>query len=136
MVRARHAWEGCSLELMRWMRRRGRLELIVVLPDGSHLMIPAGWTDLEGPVGRWRRGRWGRLMICWRRAGCWSRCLSVPPGPSAMIVVRRPIVQLRLGLAESPALAVALWELVGEPQRQSAMTLLTALIAQPSHPGW
>ncbi len=45
-------------------------------------------------------------------------------------------MQLRLGLAESPALAVALWELVGEPQRQSAMTLLTALIAQTSHPGW
>jgi hypothetical protein len=41
-----------------------------------------------------------------------------------------PIVQLRLELAESPAPAVALWELVGEEQRQTAMTLLTALIAQ------
>ncbi len=41
-----------------------------------------------------------------------------------------PIVQLRLELAESPAPAVALWELVGEQQRQAAMTLLTALIAQ------
>jgi hypothetical protein len=40
------------------------------------------------------------------------------------------IVQLRLELAESPAPAVVLWELVGEQQRQSAMTLLTALIAQ------
>jgi hypothetical protein len=40
VVRARHAWEGRSLELMGWMRRRGRLELILVLPDGSHLMIP------------------------------------------------------------------------------------------------
>jgi hypothetical protein len=39
-------------------------------------------------------------------------------------------VQLRLELAESPAPAVALWELVGEQQRQSAMTLLAALIAQ------
>jgi hypothetical protein len=29
------------------MRRRGRLELIVVLPDGSHLMVPAAWTDLQ-----------------------------------------------------------------------------------------
>jgi hypothetical protein len=47
-----------------------------------------------------------------------------------MIVVRRSIVQLRLELAESPAPAVALWELVGEQQRQSAMVLLTALIAQ------
>jgi hypothetical protein len=41
-----------------------------------------------------------------------------------------PIVQLRLELAESPAPAVALWELVGEEQRQTAMTLLAALIAQ------
>lgn len=44
-------------------------------------------------------------------------------------------MQLRLELAESPAPAVALWELVGEPQRQSAMTLLTALIAQTVAPG-
>jgi hypothetical protein len=40
------------------------------------------------------------------------------------------IVQLRLELAESPAPAVALWELVGEEQRQTAMALLAALIAQ------
>ena len=39
-------------------------------------------------------------------------------------------MQLRLELAESPAPAVALWELVGEEQRQAAMTLLAALIAQ------
>jgi hypothetical protein len=47
-----------------------------------------------------------------------------------MIRCRGEIVQLRLELAESPAPAVALWELVGEPQRQAAMTLLSALIAQ------
>ena len=38
---------------MGWMRRRGRLELILVLPDASHLMVPAAWTDLQatpGPV--------------------------------------------------------------------------------------
>ena len=50
--------------------------------------------------------------------------------PGVMIVLGRAIVQLRLELAESPAPAVALWELFGEQQRQSAMTLLTALIAQ------
>jgi hypothetical protein len=47
---------------------------------------------------------------------------------------RRSIVQLRLELAESPAPAVALWELVGEQQRQTAMTLLAALIAQAVAP--
>ena len=29
------------------MRRRGRLELILVLPDGSTLLVPAVWTDLQ-----------------------------------------------------------------------------------------
>jgi len=43
-------------------------------------------------------------------------------------------VQLRLELAESSAPAVALWELVGESQRQSAMVLLAALIAQTVAP--
>jgi hypothetical protein len=47
-----------------------------------------------------------------------------------MIGARGAIVQLRLELAESPAPAVALWELVGEEQRQTAMVLLAALIAQ------
>ncbi len=43
-------------------------------------------------------------------------------------------MQLRLELAESSAPAAALWELVGEQQRQSAMTLLAALIAQTVAP--
>ena len=47
-----------------------------------------------------------------------------------MIRRRGEIVQLRLELAESPAPAVALWQLVGEQQRQAAMALLSALIAQ------
>jgi hypothetical protein len=69
-------------------------------------------------------------MICSPSAGCWSRCLTVSSSPGAMIRGRGAIVQLRLELAESPAPAVALWELVGEQQRQAAMTLLAALIAQ------
>jgi hypothetical protein len=47
-----------------------------------------------------------------------------------MIRAQGTIVQLRLELAESPAPAAALWELVGEQQRQTAMALLAALIAQ------
>jgi len=59
--------------------------------------------------------------------------LNVSSWLSAMIRQQEPgglIVQLRLELAESPAPAVALWELVGEEQRQTAMALLAALIAQ------
>jgi hypothetical protein len=40
------------------------------------------------------------------------------------------MVQLRLDLAECPAPATALWELLGEQERQAAMALLAALIAR------
>ena len=51
--------------------------------------------------------------------------------PSAMIVgARTGAMQLRLDLAECPAPAAVLWELVGEEQRQAATALLAALIAQ------
>jgi hypothetical protein len=39
-------------------------------------------------------------------------------------------VQLRLSLAESPAPAAVLWELVGSEHRRAAIALLAALIAQ------
>jgi hypothetical protein len=40
-----------------------------------------------------------------------------------------PRVQLRLDLAESPAPAAVLWELLGEDERRAALALLAALIA-------
>jgi hypothetical protein len=39
-------------------------------------------------------------------------------------------MQLHLDLAEGPAPAAALWELVGEEQRGAALALLAALLAQ------
>lgn len=39
-------------------------------------------------------------------------------------------MQLHLDLAETPAPAPALWELLGEDQRVAAMALLAAMIAQ------
>lgn len=47
-----------------------------------------------------------------------------------MLRARRIVVQLRLDLAECPAPATALWELLGEQERQAAMALLAALIAR------
>ncbi len=43
------------------MHRHGRLELIVVLPDGSHLMVPAAWTDLPAAAERPPAGTLGSL---------------------------------------------------------------------------
>ena len=51
-----------------------------------------------------------------------------------MIRCRGEMVQLRLEMTESSAPAVALWELVGEQQRETAMALLAVLIAQTVAP--
>ena len=50
MVRERHPLEGCSLAVVGWMRRRGALELLVALTDGSRVFVEAAWTDLEVAV--------------------------------------------------------------------------------------
>lgn len=47
IVRPRHPLEGEPLPMLGRMRRHGRLELLLVLPDGSKSLIPAEWTDLE-----------------------------------------------------------------------------------------
>jgi hypothetical protein len=118
------------------MRRGGRLELIVVLPDGSHLLVPAGWTDLAGSAGPPETGTLGSLDdLLQARWVLEPLLLSVSSWPAAMIGRQGEIVQLRLELADSPAPAVALWELVGQEQRESAMALLAALIAQTVAPG-
>jgi hypothetical protein len=61
IVRARHPFQDRSLALIGWMRRRGALDLLLVLPDGSRSLIPAAWTDLEPPVEPARAGTLGSL---------------------------------------------------------------------------
>jgi len=64
-------------------------------------------------------------MVCcalrWRTS--WLRLSAVMP------VASTRAMQLRLDLAESPAPAAVLWELVGEAQRRAAIAQLSALIA-------
>ena len=45
VTRARHPLAGQLLPVLGRMRRHGRVELLVVLPDGSKTLLPAGWTD-------------------------------------------------------------------------------------------
>jgi hypothetical protein len=45
ITRARHPLEGRELRVLGGMRRHGRLELLLVLPDGSKRLIPAEWTS-------------------------------------------------------------------------------------------
>jgi hypothetical protein len=45
ITQARHPLEGRELRVLGWMRRLGRLELMLELPDGSKRLIPAEWTS-------------------------------------------------------------------------------------------
>ena len=47
VTRPRHPLEGRRLQVIGAMRRLGRDELLVVLPDGSKTLMPAGWTDRD-----------------------------------------------------------------------------------------
>jgi hypothetical protein len=47
ITRPRHPLEGRSLPVLGRMRRHGRVELLLVLPDGSKRLIPRAWTDAE-----------------------------------------------------------------------------------------
>jgi len=48
ITRPRHPLQGRELRVLGGMRRHGRLELLLVLPDGSKSLIPAAWTGLGG----------------------------------------------------------------------------------------
>ncbi|HYP96642.1 MAG TPA: DUF5372 family protein, partial [Mycobacterium sp.] len=56
ITRFRHALEGQSLVVIGHFRRHGRLELLVVLGDGSKRLIPAEWTDHDQPETTAREG--------------------------------------------------------------------------------
>jgi hypothetical protein len=47
VTRPRHPLAGRRLQVIGAMRRLGRDELLVVLPDGSKTLIPAVWTNRD-----------------------------------------------------------------------------------------
>src|SRR5215218_2970146 len=51
VTRSHHPLVGQALEVLGWQRRQGRLQLTLVLPDGSKSLVPAEWTDLEPRAG-------------------------------------------------------------------------------------
>ena len=50
IVRVRHPFEGRSLNVFGAMHRKGRLLLVLILPDSSKSLIPADGTDLASPT--------------------------------------------------------------------------------------
>ena len=68
ITRVRHPLEGRELRVLGGMRRHGRLELLLVLPDGSKSLVPAAWTSAANGTAARRRPvprRWGRPVTCW-----------------------------------------------------------------------
>jgi hypothetical protein len=51
ITRTRHPLAGRELRVLGAMRRHGRLELLLVLPDGSKSLVPAAWTDAAAEGG-------------------------------------------------------------------------------------
>lgn len=56
VTRPRHPLEGRELRVLGGMRRHGRLELLLVLPDGSKRLIPAEWTSQHADGGAGQDG--------------------------------------------------------------------------------
>src|SRR6266568_2379560 len=51
ITRPRHPLAGRELQVLGGMRRHGRVELLLVLPDGSKRLIPAEWTSQHADGG-------------------------------------------------------------------------------------
>ena len=140
VTQARHPLEGRDLRVLGWMRRLGRLELMLELPDGSKRLIPAEQTSQHGgpdPGCRASGDAGHGQRTCWA-CPCWFR-LFPPAAPAAgsrlhenrlpgRIIVQP--VQLSLLPDQVPA---PLPELIGQlpgPHVAAAVALLAALIAR------
>ena len=121
------------------MRRLGRLELMLELPDGSKRLIPAEWTSQhdDPDPGLGHRGRWAGQRTCWA-CRCWFR-LFAPAAAAAWSrlhethLPRRMIVQpVQLSLLpdQVPAPPPAVTGQLPGPQVDAAVTLLAGLIAK------
>jgi hypothetical protein len=47
IIRPAHPFEGRALVVLGHTHRESHLHLLLILPDGSKLLVPAEWTDLN-----------------------------------------------------------------------------------------
>ena len=138
ITQARHPLEGRDLRVLGWMRRLGRLELMLELPDGSKRLIPAEHTSQDddpdpGP-GTGTLGRTADLLglsvlvsaLSARRAGGREQAARNPPATED----DRAAVQLSLLPDQVPAPLPAVTGQLPGPQVDAAVTLLAGLIAK------
>jgi hypothetical protein len=65
VTRSRHPLAGRRLQVIGAMRKLGRDELLVVLPDGSKTLMPSAWTDHDTTTaaGRGRESAAGTAVL-------------------------------------------------------------------------
>jgi hypothetical protein len=112
ILRERHPFEGRVLLALGAVHRRGVALLLVVLPDGSRSLIPAGWTDLAAirvaeptaAIENDRHHSLARLVDFLHARTILDALLSRVPSPRPTLrPQRRAAVQLTLALLELPA---------------------------------
>jgi len=136
VTRPRHPLEGLSLPVLGRLRRHGRLELLLVLPDGSKSMIPAAGRAVTSARGR---RRWDRWRIYWPLL-CWFRLFRPRAGVKGSRLhgshrARRTSMQpaqLSLLPDQVPAPPTTLLGQLPEQQVAAAISLLARLIAKAS----
>ena len=142
VTRSRDVLEGQVLPVTGRVRRHGRVELLVVLPDGTSRLIPQAWTDNGDGDGAARRARRsGRSAICWPHA-CWlPRLVSALQAPWSRLHeshrARRTTVQpaqLSLLPEQVPAPAPMVFVQLPSQEVTTAIRLLARLIARSAGP--
>ena len=78
ITRPHHPFHGQSLEVLRQARMRGRLEFVLILPDGSKSLIPADWTDFQIPSCAPQAPASARWMTCCVFATSLMLCWAAP----------------------------------------------------------
>ena len=112
VTRARHPLAGHQLRVLGRMRRHGRLELLVVLPDGSKSLLPAAWTDQDSSPAA--------------ASATASDAASDAAGKGAGAATLGSLADL----AHAATLVAALLAGVGVQREQAAHVLIAAQIAQ------
>ena len=152
ITRPRHPLHGLELRVLGGMRRHGRLELLLVLPDGSKRLIPAEWTSqhadgtaADGGAGQDGGGSAGTLgsVADLLAASVLVSAFSVRDRDEREQAARKPPAKEDNRAACSAQSAAGpgsgatpdlLAQLPG-PQAAAAITLLAGLIARAGQPG-
>jgi len=111
---------------------RGRLQLVLILPDGSKSLIPAEWTDyqtLQGPPPN--PALVGSLDdFCDFAASSMLSSAAPPRCRYHQVETRRAMPQLPLNFTDIPIPETCLWEGFDDEQKRIVIETLARLMTK------